>query len=61
MSERYMFREMQDFSANYVQVCVDELGISKLSVKVNSKYRSVFEVQKALGNVDGILRAFVDF
>lgn len=46
---------------NYVQDGVDELDISKLSATLTSKYGSVYEGQKVLGNVDEIKRVFVDF
>ncbi len=46
---------------NYVQDGVDELDIAKLSATLTSKYGSVYEGQKALGNVDEIKRVFVDF
>jgi type I restriction enzyme R subunit len=47
--------------SNYVQDGVDELDISKLSATLTSKYGSVYEGQKALGEVDEIKRVFVDF
>lgn len=46
---------------NYVQEGVDELDISKLSATLTSKYGSVYEGQRVLGNVDEIKRVFVDF
>jgi type I restriction enzyme R subunit len=46
---------------NYVQDGVDELDISKLSSSLTSKYGSVFEGQKQLGDVDEIKRVFVEF
>jgi type I restriction enzyme R subunit len=46
---------------NYVQDGVDELDIAKLSATLTSKYGSVYEGQKALGEVDEIKRVFVDF
>jgi type I restriction enzyme R subunit len=46
---------------NYVQDGVDELDIAKLSSSLTSKYGSVYEGQKQLGNVDDIKRVFVDF
>ena len=46
---------------NYVQDGVDELDISKLSSSLTSKYGSVYEGQKQLGDVDEIKRVFVDF
>jgi type I restriction enzyme R subunit len=46
---------------NYVQEGVDELDISKLSSSLTSKYGSVYEGQKQLGNVDEIQRVFIEF
>ena len=46
---------------NYVQDGVDELDISNLSATLTSKYGSVYEGQKVLGDVDEIKRVFVDF
>jgi type I restriction enzyme, R subunit len=46
---------------NYVQDGVDELDIAKLSATLTSKYGSVYEGQKVLGNVDEIKCVFVDF
>ena len=46
---------------NYVQDGVDELDIANLSATLTSKYGSVYEGQKVLGNVDEIKRVFVDF
>lgn len=46
---------------NYVQDGVDELDIAKLSSSLTSKYGSVYEGQKQLGDVDEIKRMFVDF
>ncbi len=46
---------------NHVQDGVDELDMAKLSAALNSKYGSVYEGQKALGDVDEIKRVFVDF
>jgi type I restriction enzyme R subunit len=46
---------------NYVQEGVDELDIANLSASLTSKYGSVYEGQKALGDVDEIKRVFVDF
>ena len=46
---------------NYVQDGVDELDISMLSASLTSKYGSVYEGQKVLGEVDEIKRVFVDF
>jgi type I restriction enzyme R subunit len=46
---------------NYVQDGVDELDISKLSSSLTSKYGSVYEGQKQLGDVDEIKRVFVEF
>jgi len=46
---------------NYVQDGVDELDISKLSATLTSKYGSVYEGQKVLGEVNEIKRVFVDF
>ena len=46
---------------NYVQDGVDELDIAKLSATLTSKYGSVYEGQKVLGEVDEIKRVFVDF
>ena len=40
---------------------VDELDISNLSATLTSKYGSVYEGQKQLGNVDEIKQVFVDF
>jgi len=46
---------------NYVQEGVDELDMAKLSATLTSKYGSVYEGQKVLGNVEEIKRVFVDF
>ncbi|NDC84121.1 MAG: restriction endonuclease subunit R, partial [Betaproteobacteria bacterium] len=46
---------------NYVQEGVDELDISKLSSTLTSKYGSVYEGQKQLGDVEDIKRVFMDF
>lgn len=46
---------------NYVQDGVDELDIAKLSSSLTSKYGSVYEGQKQLGDVDEIKRVFVEF
>jgi type I restriction enzyme R subunit len=46
---------------NYVQEGVDELDIANLSSSLTSKYGSVYEGQKALGDVYEIKRVFVDF
>jgi type I restriction enzyme, R subunit len=46
---------------NYVQDGVDELDIAKLSSSLTSKYGSVYEGQKQLGDVDEIKRVFIDF
>ncbi len=46
---------------NYVQDGVDELDIEKLSATLTSKYGSVYEGQKQLGEVEDIKRIFVDF
>jgi type I restriction enzyme R subunit len=46
---------------NYVQEGVDELDISKLSSALTSKYGSVYEGQKQLGDVENIRQVFVDF
>lgn len=45
---------------NYVQDGVDELDISKLSSTLTSKYGSVFEAQRVLGDVDAIKQLFID-
>lgn len=46
---------------NYVQDGVDELDIAKLSSSLTSKYGSVYEGQKQLGDVDEIKRVFIEF
>jgi type I restriction enzyme R subunit len=46
---------------NYVQEGVEELDTGKLSATLTSKYGSVYEGQKQLGDVDEIKRIFVDF
>ena len=46
---------------NYVQEGVDELDIGKLSSALTSKYGSVYEGQKQLGDVEEIKKVFVDF
>jgi type I restriction enzyme R subunit len=46
---------------NYVQGGIDELDISKLSSSLTSKYGSVYEGQKQLGDVEEIRQVFVDF
>lgn len=45
---------------NYVQDGVDELDITKLSSTLTSKYGSVFEAQRVLGDVDAIKQLFID-
>lgn len=45
---------------NYIQDGVDELDISKLSSTLTSKYGSVFEAQRVLGDVDVIKQLFID-
>jgi type I restriction enzyme R subunit len=61
----FLNERQRDFIAfilrNYVQDGVDELDIAKLSSSLTSKYGSVYEGQKQLGNVDDIKRVFVDF
>jgi type I restriction enzyme R subunit len=55
-------RDFIDFILrNYVQDGVDELDMAKLSATLTSKYGSVYEGQRTLGNVDEIKRVFVDF
>lgn len=55
-------RDFIDFVLrNYVQEGVEELDIGKLSATLTSKYGSVYEGQKQLGDVDEIKRVFVDF
>jgi type I restriction enzyme R subunit len=46
---------------NYIQDGVEELDIGKLSATLTSKYGSVYEGQKQLGEVEDIKRVFVDF
>ena len=46
---------------NYEQDGVDELDITKLSSALTSKYGSVNEAQRVLGDVDEIRNVFVDF
>ena len=46
---------------NYIQDGVDELDIAMLSSSLTSKYGSVYEGLKQLGDVDEIKRVFVDF
>jgi type I restriction enzyme R subunit len=61
----FLNERQRDFIAfilrNYVQDGVDELDISKLSSSLTSKYGSVYEGQKQLGDVDEIKRVFVEF
>ncbi len=61
----FLNEKQRDFIAfilrNYVQDGVDELDISNLSATLTSKYGSVYEGQKQLGNVDEIKQVFVDF
>jgi len=55
-------REFVEFVLrNYVKEGVDELDISKLSSALTSKYGSVYEAQKQLGDVEEIKRVFVGF
>jgi type I restriction enzyme, R subunit len=55
-------RDFVDFVLkNYVQEGVDELDIGKLSSTLTSKYGSVYEGQKQLGDVEEIKQVFVDF
>ena len=66
-SIRYTFlnerqREFIEFVLrNYIQEGVDELSMANLGSSLTSKYGSVYEGQKALGDVDEIKRVFVDF
>ena len=46
---------------NYVQVGVEELDISKLSILLNAKYGSLNEAQKELGDVNTIKNTFIRF
>jgi len=46
---------------NYVQEGVEELDVENLSTTLTSKYGSVYEGQKQLGDVDAIRRVFVGF
>lgn len=61
----FLNERQRDFIAfilrNYVQDGVDELDIAKLSSSLTSKYGSVYEGQKQLGDVDEIKRVFVEF
>jgi type I restriction enzyme R subunit len=61
----FLNERQRDFIAfvlrNYVQDGVDELDIAKLSSSLTSRYGSVYEGQKQLGDVDEIKRVFVDF
>jgi len=61
----FLNERQRDFIAfilrNYVQEGVEELDIAKLSSSLTSKYGSVYEGQKQLGNVDDIKRVFVEF
>jgi len=61
----FLNEKQRDFIAfilrNYVQDGVDELDISNLSATLTSKYGSVYEGQKQLGNVEEIKQVFVDF
>ena len=45
----------------YQRILSDELDIGKLSATLTSKYGSVYEGQKQLGEVEDIKRIFVDF
>jgi type I restriction enzyme R subunit len=47
--------------ANYVQDGVDELDVTKLSSTLTSKYGSIYESQRQLGDVEDIKKIFVDF
>jgi len=55
------FRNLDDTLRNYVQEGVDELDLSKLSATLTSKYGSVYEGQRQLGDVEKIKRVFIDF
>jgi type I restriction enzyme R subunit len=61
----FLNERQRDFVAfvlrNYVQEGVDELDIAKLSSTLTSKYGSVHEGQKQLGEVEEIKRVFVEF
>jgi len=61
----FLNERQRDFIAfilrNYVQDGVEELDIAKLSSSLTSKYGSVYEGQRQLGNVDDIKRVFVEF
>ena len=61
----FLNERQRDFIAfilrNYVQDGVDELDMSKLSSSLTSKYGSVYEGQKQLGDVDDIKRVFIGF
>jgi type I restriction enzyme R subunit len=61
----FLNERQRDFIAfilrNYIQDGVDELDIAKLSASLTSKYGSVYEGQKQLGDVDEIKRVFVEF
>jgi type I restriction enzyme R subunit len=46
---------------NYVQDGVDELDVSRLSASLTSKYGSVYEGQKQLGDAVQIRELFIDF
>jgi len=55
-------KEFIDFVLNnYIQDGVDELDTSRLSASLTSKYGSVFEGVKKLGDADEIKRVFVEF
>lgn len=46
---------------NYIQDGVDELDIAKLGSALVSKYGSLYEGQRVLGDVEAIKKIFVDF
>jgi type I restriction enzyme R subunit len=46
---------------NYIQDGVDELDVAKLGSALVSKYGSLYEGQRILGDVDQIKKVFVDF
>jgi type I restriction enzyme, R subunit len=61
----FLNERQRDFIAfilrNYVQDGVDELDISKLSSSLTSKYGSIHEGQKQLGDIDDIKTLFIHF
>lgn len=55
-------REFIDFVlSRYVEGGVDELDINRLSDLLTLKYKALYDGEKALGNVEGIKKMFIEF